>query len=116
MEVESYNRLWEGFLRSHKVRNFQIWGPLMIYHKTIRIRKKQNEIRQSHSVLRVPLHLRLQSSSIDEGNNKKYEDSGFRWDHIDLKSHFNFRFQPSSNEGTRYDIEEGTREARVMKS
>ena len=44
-------------------------------HKTIRIRKKKNEIRQGH-VLRVPLNLRLQSSSIDEGNNKKYEIQG----------------------------------------
>ena len=34
MEVEPCNRLWEGLLRGHRVKNFQIRGPLTIYQKT----------------------------------------------------------------------------------
>ena len=33
MEVEPCNRLWEGLLRGHRVRNSKMWGPLTIYRK-----------------------------------------------------------------------------------
>ena len=46
------------------------------------------------------------------GITKNMKIQGLDGTTLTFKSHFNFRFQPSSNEGTRYDIEEGTREAR----
>ena len=61
MEVESCNRLWEGLLRGHRVRNFKIWGPLTIYYDSDAIR---DQVRSLGAVPIIP----MRSNSKKENN------------------------------------------------